>query len=126
MSAFKDQEIVKASQEFTTRYRAAYGIPPDPYAMSAYYGAAETLRAMKLANSFDPKKMYDSLMANPDFNSVKGPAKWRVDGRPRYKYNAWIVEGKAQGSKRPQVRLRQDHRRQGHACLPLTRSTLFS
>jgi branched-chain amino acid transport system substrate-binding protein len=94
MSAFKDQEIVKSSQEFTARYRAAYGIPPDPYAMSAYYGAAETLRAMKLANSFDPKKMYDALMANPDFNSVKGPAKWRVDGRPRFKYNAWIVEGK--------------------------------
>jgi len=35
-----------------------------------------------------------SLMANPDFTSVKGPATWRVDGRPRYKYNAWIVEGK--------------------------------
>jgi len=94
MSAFKDAEVVKVSNEFTKRYRAAYGIPPDPYAMSAYYGAAETLRAIKTAGSFDSKKMYDVLMAKPDFDSVKGPAKWRVDGRPRYKYNAWIVEGK--------------------------------
>lgn len=94
MSGFKDPEVVKTSQEFTARYVAAYGIPPDPYAMSAYYGGAETLRAMKLANSFDPGKMYDALMAKPNFNSVKGPAKWRVDGRPQFKYNSWIVEGK--------------------------------
>ncbi|HSR09835.1 MAG TPA: ABC transporter substrate-binding protein [Thermodesulfobacteriota bacterium] len=94
MSGFKDAEVVKASQEFTARYRAAYNIPPDPYAMSAYYGAAETIRAMKQANSFDPKKMYESLMAKPNFSSVKGPAKWRVDGRPQFKYNSWIVEGK--------------------------------
>ena len=94
MSGFKDAEVVKASQQFTSRYRAVYGIPPDPYAMSAYYGGAETLRAMQLAGSFDPKKMYESLMAKPEFASVKGPAKWRVDGRPQFKYNAWIVEGK--------------------------------
>ena len=49
---------------------------------------------MELSNSTDPRKMYEALMAKPDFKSAKGPAKWRIDGRPQYKYNSWIVEGK--------------------------------
>jgi branched-chain amino acid transport system substrate-binding protein len=94
MEGFKDAEVVKSTKEFTDRYLKEYGVPPDPYGMTAYDGAMETLRAMELSNSMDPRKMYEALMAKPDFKSAKGPAKWRIDGRPQYKYNSWIVEGK--------------------------------
>jgi branched-chain amino acid transport system substrate-binding protein len=94
LTGFKDEAVVKAAKEFTEKYKAEYKIQPDPYGMMAYFGVTETLRAMELANSTDPKKMYEALMAKPEFTTAKGPAKWRVDGRPAYKYNSWIVEGK--------------------------------
>jgi branched-chain amino acid transport system substrate-binding protein len=97
MSGFGDAEVVKSSNEFTERYRAAYGEPPDPYAMSAYYGVKETIRGMELAKSTDPAKAYAALMANPDWVSAKGPAKWRIDGQAAHKYFSFI--GKGLGSK---------------------------
>ena len=100
LEGFKDAEVVKSAKEFTDRYMKAYGEPPDPYGMTAYDGAMETLRAMELSNSMDPAKMYAALMAKPDFKSAKGPAKWRVDGRPQYKYNSWIVEGKGPAARK--------------------------
>ena len=97
MSGFPDAEVVKTSNAFTARYKAAYGEPPDPYAMSAYFGVKETIRGMELAKSTDPKKAYAALMANPDWVSAKGPAKWRIDGQCAYKYYSFI--GKGLGSK---------------------------
>lgn len=99
MQGFKDEAVVKASKEFTDKYVKQYKNPPDPYAMTAYFGVKETARAMQLAKSTDPEKIYQALMAHPDWTSVKGPAKWRMDGRPMYKYFTWIVEGKAAGSR---------------------------
>ncbi len=93
MKGFADKEVVKLSDEFTKKYQAKFGEPPDPYVMSAYYGSKEVIRAMQVSGSTDPKKMYEALMKKPDFLTAKGPAKWRVDGRPRYKYNAWIITG---------------------------------
>jgi branched-chain amino acid transport system substrate-binding protein len=94
MAGFKDPDVVKASDEFTANYMKAYNIPPDPYAMAAYYAVKETVRAIELAKSTDPDKMYSALMANPEWKGAKGPAKWRKDGRSDYKYFAWIVQGK--------------------------------
>ena len=93
MTGFSDPEVVKASNEFTARYRAAYGEPPDPYAMSAYYGVYEVVRAMEMAKSTNPKKAYAALMANPDWVSGKGPAKWRIDGQATYKNASFIGMG---------------------------------
>jgi len=94
MRGFKDANVVKASEDFTARYMATHKDPPGPYTMTAYYGVMETARAMELANSTDPKKMYAALMANPEWEGAKGPAKWREDGACLYKYSTWIVEGK--------------------------------
>ncbi len=94
MTGFKDPEVVKASKAFSAKYIAAYKKPPDPYAMAAYAGVMETARAMDLAGAVDPQKMYGALMAKPDWKGPKGPARWRVDGRPVYKYATYIVEGK--------------------------------
>ena len=94
MAGFKDAEVVIATKAFSDKYIAAYGNPPDPYAMAAYAGVIETARAMNLSGSTGPAKMYASLMAKPDWAGPKGPATWRKDGRPMYKYATYIVEGK--------------------------------
>ncbi len=93
MSGFPDAQVVKLSNEFTANYKAKYGEPPDPYAMSAYFGVKETIRGMELAKSSDPAKAYAALMANPDWMSAKGPAKWRVDGQCAYKYYSFVAKG---------------------------------
>jgi len=90
----KDPETVRAMEELTEVWRAEYGEPPDVMAVYAYIGMRETLRAIELAGGTDPKAMYQALMENPEFMSVKGPAHWREDGRPFYKYAKFIGTGK--------------------------------
>jgi branched-chain amino acid transport system substrate-binding protein len=94
LRGIKDPETVKAVDELTKVWRKEYGEPPDPFAVYAYLGMQETLRGIALANSLEPDQIYKALMNKPDFMSVKGPAKWRVDGRPDYKYAKFIVNGK--------------------------------
>lgn len=94
MTGFKDEEVVKLSNEFTSKYVAKHKEPPEVYTMTSYYGVMEIVRAMKLSNSTDPHKMYKALMDNPEWKGAKGPAKWREDGTCVYKYPIWIVEGK--------------------------------
>lgn len=94
MTGFKDAEVVAASKAFNDQYEKAYKIPADPYAMTAYVGVKEALRGISTAQSTEAAKAYKALMDNPNFNTPKGPAKWRIDGKPMYKYYTFIVEGK--------------------------------
>lgn len=93
MTGFPDPEVVKMSSELSKKFREAYNQPPDPYGMSAYMGVMEVVRAMELAKSTDSKKAYEALLASPEWKGPKGPAKWLVDGNPRYKYAAFIGQG---------------------------------
>ncbi|MGO9117735.1 MAG: ABC transporter substrate-binding protein [Desulfomonilaceae bacterium] len=94
MSGFRDDSVVKASNEFGTNYTKLYKEPPDAYGLASYDAVKEVVRAIKLSQSTDPTKMYEALMANPVWSGAKGEAKWRKDGRCMYKYFDWIVEGK--------------------------------
>lgn len=100
MSGLKDPDTVKAVEELTKVWKKEYGEPPDPFAVFAYLGMAETLRGIELANSVEPDKVYKALMNKPEYMSVKGPAKWRIDGRPDYKYAKFIVDGKSPKDRR--------------------------
>jgi branched-chain amino acid transport system substrate-binding protein len=94
MSGFRDDSVVKATNEFSANYAKLYNEPCDALALAAYDSVKEVVRAIKLSQSTDPTKMYEALMANPDWKGAKGEAKWRKDGRCMYKYFDWIVEGK--------------------------------
>ena len=94
LTGIKDPETEKAVAELTEVWKKEYGEPPDPFAVFAYLGMQQTLRGIELANSTDPAKVYKALLDNPKFMSVKGPASWRVDGRPSYKYAKFIADGK--------------------------------
>jgi len=94
LTGIKDPETEKAVAELTEVWKKEYGEPPDPFAVFAYLGMQQTLRGIELANSTDPAKVYKALLDNPEFMSVKGPASWRLDGRPSYKYAKFIADGK--------------------------------
>jgi branched-chain amino acid transport system substrate-binding protein len=93
MSGFPFPEVTQPANAFTAFYRSVYGEPPDPYGTSAYMGVHNAVRAMELAQSTDPKKAYEALMANPEWNGPKGPAKWMIDGNPRYKHASFMAVG---------------------------------
>ncbi|MEW6664447.1 MAG: ABC transporter substrate-binding protein [Thermodesulfobacteriota bacterium] len=95
LKGLKDPETVQAVEKLSEAWKKEYGEPPDPFAVYAYIGMRETLRGVELANSVEPAKVYKALMGKPDFMSVKGPAKWRIDGRTAYKYAKFIVDGKS-------------------------------
>lgn len=94
LSGFEDKDVVATSKAFSDKFRKAYGYPPDPYSAMAYTGTLEALRALGTAQSNDPQKVAAAVMANPKFDSMKGPATWRADHQPTFKYNAFVVVGK--------------------------------
>ena len=100
LAGIKDRKTMRAVDELTEVWKKEYGEPPDPFAVYAYVGMQETLRGIELSNSLEPKKVYEALMNSPKFMSVKGPATWRIDGRPEYKFAMWMVDGKLAGQKR--------------------------
>jgi len=100
MKGFQDKAIVQASDAFAKKFYQEYKYPPDPYSAMAYEGVMEAVRAMELAQSLDGKAMAKALMANPKFNSMKGPGVWRADHQPLFKYGAYVVIGKGEKARK--------------------------
>lgn len=94
LTGIKDAQTENAVAELTAVWKKEYGEPPDPFAVYAYLGMKETLRGIDLSGSLEPSNVYQALMDKPEFMSVKGPAKWRIDGRVGYKYAKFIADGK--------------------------------
>jgi branched-chain amino acid transport system substrate-binding protein len=99
-AGFPDKELVASAKEFTDLYRAKYNKPPDAYATIAYVAYTEMLHAFELAKTFEPLKVADAMMANREFNTVKGPAQLREDHSTVYKYAAFLVKGKGPGEQK--------------------------
>jgi ABC-type branched-subunit amino acid transport system substrate-binding protein len=101
LSNFGDKEVAKSAQEFTELFRAKYQTPPDAYAAIAYIAYMEMFRGFEAAKSFDPGKVSAALTAsNGEFNTVKGPARWRQDHEPIYQHAAFLVKGKGPAERR--------------------------
>ncbi|MBA7529961.1 hypothetical protein ES705_22163 [subsurface metagenome] len=95
MEGFGDEEIVKAAEEFSIKFKNRYGYQPDPYSAMAYLGVKEAIRGIELAQSTNSLAIAEALMKNPEFDSMKGPGKWRIDHQPVFRYGAFVVKGKA-------------------------------
>jgi ABC-type branched-subunit amino acid transport system substrate-binding protein len=101
LSGFADQEVAKSAREFTELYRAKYQTPPDAYAAIAYIAYMEMFRGFEAAKSFDAVKVSAALTANNgEFNTLKGPARWRDDHAAVYKYAAFLVKGKGRNEQK--------------------------
>jgi len=97
LSGLKDPGTENAVNEISKKYLKEFGDIPDTFAIYTYIAMMETLRGVQSSNSTDPAKVYKAIMDKPEFGGPKGPGKWRIDGRPEYKYAYFIMDGK--GSK---------------------------
>jgi branched-chain amino acid transport system substrate-binding protein len=101
LSGFADKDVAKSAQEFTELFRAKYNTPPDAYATIAYIAYMEMFRGFEAAKSFDAPKVSAALQdGGGEFNTVKGPAKWRQDHAAVYKHAAFLVKGKGPGEQK--------------------------
>jgi ABC-type branched-subunit amino acid transport system substrate-binding protein len=101
LSEFPDKEVANSAREFTELFRAKYQTPPDAYAAIAYVAYMEMFRGFEAAKSFDAAKVSAALTASKgEFNTVKGPARWREDHAAVYKYAAFLVKGKGPGEQK--------------------------
>jgi ABC-type branched-subunit amino acid transport system substrate-binding protein len=101
LSNFGDKEVAKSAQEFTELFRAKYQTPPDAYAAIAYIAYMEMFRGFEAAKSFDPAKVSAALTtSNGEFNTVKGPARWRQDHEPIYQHTPFLAKGKGPAERR--------------------------
>lgn len=95
LSNFPDKTAAQSAKAFTELYQAKYNTPPDAYAAIAYIAYMEMFRGFEAAKSLDPSKVSAALLANGgNFDSIKGPAHWRMDHAAVYKYAAFLVKGK--------------------------------
>ncbi|MEN3184268.1 MAG: ABC transporter substrate-binding protein [Atribacterota bacterium] len=90
----KDPATYENSQRILKLWMEKYNDVPDVMAAYAYTAMKELLRGIELAQSTEPAKVWQALQENPEFMSFKGPAWWRPDGRPFYKYAYFIGVGK--------------------------------
>ncbi len=97
LSGLKDPATENAVNDVAKRYFKEFGDIPDTFAIYTYIALMESLRGVEASNSTDPTKMFKAILDKPEFTGPKGPAKWRIDGRPDYKYAYFIMDGK--GSK---------------------------
>ncbi len=95
MAGFPDKEVARAAGQYVERYKKSYGYPPDAYATIAYIGAMQLFEAVQRAGTFNAVKVSEAITKNPEFMSVKGPAKWREDHSPVFKYAGFLVKGKS-------------------------------
>jgi ABC-type branched-subunit amino acid transport system substrate-binding protein len=101
LTGFEDAAVAKSAEEFTELFRAKYQTPPDAYATIAYVAYTEMFRGFEAARSLEAWKVAEALTAGGgDFNSVKGPAKWRQDHAAVYKHAAFLVKGKGPGEQK--------------------------
>jgi branched-chain amino acid transport system substrate-binding protein len=101
LSGFEDKEVAKRAKEINDAYQAKYKRPMDAYAAIAYIAFMEMFRGFEQAKTFEPKAVAAALKANNgQFDTVKGPARWREDQSAVYKYGAFLVKGKGPGEQK--------------------------
>ena len=101
LTGFEDKEVAKRAKEINDAYQAKYNRPMDAYAAIAYIAYTEMFRGFEQAKSLDPLKVAAALKANNgQFDTVKGPARWREDQSAVYKYAAFLVKGKGPGEQK--------------------------
>jgi len=101
LAGFEDKEVARRAKEINDAYQAKYKRPMDAYAAIAYIAYTEMFRGFEQAKSLDPLKVAAALKANNgQFDTVKGPARWREDQSAVYKYGAFLVKGKGPGEQK--------------------------
>jgi branched-chain amino acid transport system substrate-binding protein len=95
------EDLAKIGNPFVEAHIKKYGFPPDAYAALIYDACSILFQGLEKAGSVDSKKV-GAVLAEGEFTSVKGPAKFRMDHQLTGKYLALFVKGKKANEKKDQ------------------------
>ncbi len=93
------KELYEKGKALREDHIKKYGCPPDAYAVLAYTAGDILLQAVEKAGSVDYKKIGHAL-ATETFDTVKGPARFRIDHELEGKYLAFLVKGKKESERK--------------------------
>lgn len=93
LAGFQDPVLVERAQEYTEAHMDMYGEPPDAYGTIAYIATSIMLEAVEEAGTFDVDAVSE-VLANKEFETVKGEAEFREDHELVGDYLAFVVKGK--------------------------------
>jgi len=88
-----DKELVSSIKAYSDAYMKRWNEPPDNMGTACYVATQYIFQAVEKAGSFDPKQVA-KVLATGTFNTVKGPASFRIDHQPIAKNVTFIMKGK--------------------------------
>ncbi|MBS3942829.1 MAG: ABC transporter substrate-binding protein [Dethiobacter sp.] len=94
LSEFEDAAVAQATAAYVEAFQAMFEQPPDAYTAIAYIATRQLLDAVQAAGTFDTAAVSEHIRQNPDFETIKGPARWREDQSVIYDYASFLVRGK--------------------------------
>jgi branched-chain amino acid transport system substrate-binding protein len=94
-----NKHLAQIGEPFVDAHIKKYGFPPDAYAALIYDATSILFQALEKAGSVDPKKV-GAIIGKDTWNSLKGPAKFRIDHELTGKYLALLVKGKAESERK--------------------------
>lgn len=95
LTGFAAADVVQSTATYVESFKAQFAQPPDAYTSIAYIATRQLFDAIQAAGTFDPVAVSNHIRQNPEFVTVKGPARWREDQSVVYDYTAFLVRGKA-------------------------------
>jgi branched-chain amino acid transport system substrate-binding protein len=94
-----NKELAAKGKALVEDHMKMYGEPPDAYAVLAYTAVSVLFQAVEKAKSVDPQKI-GKVLAESTFDTVKGPAKFRIDHQLTGDSLAFLVKGKKASEKK--------------------------
>jgi len=88
-----NKELAEKGKALVEDHKKMWGEPPDAYGVLCYTSGSILFQAVERSKSVDPKKIGE-VLATATFDTVRGPAKFRMDHQLTGDYLAFLVKGK--------------------------------
>jgi ABC-type branched-subunit amino acid transport system substrate-binding protein len=88
-----NKDLAAKGKALVQDHKKMWGEPPDAYGVLCYTAGSILLQAVERSKSVDPKKIGE-VLASATFDTVRGPAKFRIDHQLTGDYLAFLVKGK--------------------------------
>ena len=88
-----NKELAAKGKALVQDHMKMWAEPPDAYGVLCYTAGNILFQAVEKAKSVDPKKIGE-VLASATFDTVRGPAKFRMDHQLTGDYLAFLVKGK--------------------------------
>ena len=94
VESLADKELVAKIKAYSDAYIKRWNEPPDNMGTACYVATQYIFQGVEKAGTFDPKTVA-KILSSATFDTVKGPASFRIDHQPIAKNVTFILRGKS-------------------------------